>query len=135
MLFRGGVSRSVCFPRFALFGLLLAASLLLPGGPVSAQGAVDVGGTVIRGPVLVPLGGVGEPVCAPYGYIGDRAGTLVRAVQRGRVVAATRTDELGNFSLKLRPGAYALEVQEGRISRTVRVRRSGLNGILLPLAE
>jgi hypothetical protein len=69
-------------------------------GAPAAPGGTTLVGTVMRGPTQ-PVCQVAVPCEAPFS-----AGFT--AEQRGRVVAAFRSDSQGRFELKLNPGDYLI---------------------------
>ncbi|MEI7760817.1 MAG: hypothetical protein WCJ67_08610 [Thermoleophilia bacterium] len=97
--------------------LLLVAALAVgvrAGHATSATAAVDganVRGQLLKGP-LRPVAHVGEPNQAPASGVGlafYRGGSLVTSLVTGKA---------GRFSLKLKPGVYAIRmVKASRFSR------------------
>jgi hypothetical protein len=74
-------------------------------------------GTVLRGPTT-PVCRVGVPCSAPA------AGTKLRFVQHGHVVARVRVHRNGRYSVRLAPGLYTVRfTPHARIGRGIRPHR------------
>jgi hypothetical protein len=80
---------------------LLALGLGLTGAAVSG-GTSGLRGTVMRGPTM--------PVCRANDPCEQPApGILLRFIRDGVVKAEVRTSRTGTYSVKLRPGRYAVK--------------------------
>jgi hypothetical protein len=98
----------------ALTALLGVATVGNATGKTTRSGLY---GVVKRGPTA-PVCRVGEPCDAPAPNV-----TLL-FLRSGRVVARTRTDELGRYRITLRPATYAVRTTQklfGRIPKPPRV--------------
>lgn len=80
---------------------LLALGLDLTGAAVSG-GTSGLHGTVMRGPTM-PVCRANDPCEAPA------AGIVLRFLRDGVVNAQVRTSRTGKYSVKLRPGRYAVK--------------------------
>ena len=90
---------------------VLAATSSLAGAAVSG-GVSGLRGKVMKGPTK-PVCRVDESCEAPA------AGVVLQFRRSGTLVARATTTQLGTYSVRLRPGLYAVKAAQTRLSKTL----------------
>ena len=94
---------------FAAVGLIaLATPMLSLGGAPAATPASGLRGLVLEGPTA--------PVCRTDDSCEQPArGVVLRFTRAGKVVAEVKTTSTGRYSVRLKPGSYAVKAPRRRV--------------------
>ena len=105
-------------------GLLVMALVILSGASNATAQKREVSGAVILDGRVCPASLGNDCVGYPSEPL---PGVTVRALRKGKKVASTRTDENGEYSLKLKRGRYTLRAKNRTLE--ISLKNKNLSGI------
>jgi len=106
--------------RISVIGLVALMTTFMSAGATAASQVSGLRGLVMQGPT--------KPVCIDDPCEEPARGILLEFTRSGKVVAEVTTTRSGTYSVRLKPGSYAVRVPAQRIGtglspRVVRVPR------------